>query len=378
VIEVATFRRQVTSGEEGGHDERELDRVSEQTEPGDEHVVSGGAHETAESPDHLIHRDNTFGTPEEDAFRRDFTINALFYDIATFSIIDYVGGLDDLRAGIVRSIGDPEVRFREDPVRMMRAVALAARLDFSIDQPILDAIRAHRHEIARSSPPRVLEEYYKILRAGSAERTFRDLARLGLLEPISTELHHGAAESLWRSLAAIDAHRRRFESTPEILTNALLLGSLLVPLGLSSGPGRREDFRRTHDRKEPVTDEQPADSPGVRSRRARREPGPRLGDLPLARRDIERLRNVLALQRRLHDLGVSPRAKRALIHRSPFREALAWLEIHGGRPDLVEHWKVFAADVGSSLDGSGNRSQDEGQSVWRRRRRRRRRLRPTQ
>ena len=137
-----------------------------------------------------IHHDNTFGTPEEDAFRRDFTINALFYDIATFSIIDYVGGLDDLRAGVVRSIGDPDVRFSEDPVRMLRAVALAARLDFTIDPA--DARRRsaiHRHEIARSSPPRLLEEYYKILRAGSAEKTFRELADVGLLEPISAELH---------------------------------------------------------------------------------------------------------------------------------------------------------------------------------------------
>ena len=81
-------------------------------------------------PDRLIHRDNTFGTPEEDAFRRDFTINALFYDIATFSIIDYTGGLEDLRDGVVRSIGDPAERFQEDPVRMLRAVAMAARLGF--------------------------------------------------------------------------------------------------------------------------------------------------------------------------------------------------------------------------------------------------------
>ena len=175
---------------------------------------------TTPEGEHLIHHDNTFGTPEEDAFRRDFTINALVYDIATFSIIDYVGGLEDLRAGVVRSIGDPEVRLREDPVRMLRAVALAARLDFTIDPPVLDAIRTHRHEIAQSSAPRLLEEYYKILRAGSAEKTFRMLAEVGLLEPISGELHRGAADPLWRSLAALDAYRRRFESTPDTLTNA--------------------------------------------------------------------------------------------------------------------------------------------------------------
>src|SRR6201984_1844972 len=143
-IEVAAFRRQVIAGEE---------------------VVADGVpapDPTTPEGEQLVHHDNTFGTPEEDAFRRDFTVNALFYDIATFSIIDYVGGLDDLRAGIVRSLGDPDVRLREDPVRMLRAIALAARLDFTIEPTLLQSIRTHRHEIAKSSQPRLLEEYYKI------------------------------------------------------------------------------------------------------------------------------------------------------------------------------------------------------------------------
>src|SRR4051794_21511978 len=189
VIEVATFRRQVAVGEE---------------------VVQDGVpapDPTTPEGEHLIHHDNTFGTPEEDAFRRDFTINALFYDIATFSVIDYVGGLEDLRAGVVRSIGDPDVRLREDPVRMLRALALAARLDFTIEPTLLHAIRANGHEIAKSSQPRLLEEYYKILRAGSAEKAFRGLADLGLLEPISSELHRGATDALWQSLAALDTYR---------------------------------------------------------------------------------------------------------------------------------------------------------------------------
>src|ERR1700730_365295 len=151
IVEVAPFRRQVEPGEE---------------------VVQDGV-PAPEAGGLLVHHDNTFGTPEEDAFRRDFTINALFYDIATFSVIDYVDGLADLEAGIVRSIGDPEVRFREDPVRMMRAVALAARLDFTIDPPVLEAIRPHRHSIATSAPPRLLEECYKILRSGWAEKQLR-------------------------------------------------------------------------------------------------------------------------------------------------------------------------------------------------------------
>ena len=187
VIEVATFRRQVVAGEE---------------------VVADGVPAPDPSTpegEHLIHHDNTFGTPEEDAFRRDFTINALVYDISNFSVIDYVGGLEDLRAGVVRSIGDPDVRLREDPVRMLRAIALAARLDFTIEPALLDAIRTHREEIAKSSPPRLLEEYYKILRAGSSQKAFRSLADVGLLEPISAELHKGATDPLWRSLAALDA-----------------------------------------------------------------------------------------------------------------------------------------------------------------------------
>src|SRR5439155_26961871 len=134
-----------------------------------------------------------------------------------------------------------EVRMREDPVRMMRAVALAARLDFAIDPPVLDAVRRHRHDIARSSAPRLLEEYYKILRAGAAEQAFRDLASLGLLEPISAELHHGAADPLWRSLADLDRYRRRFESTPDTLTNSILLGSLLAPLGVPLQSARVAD-----------------------------------------------------------------------------------------------------------------------------------------
>jgi tRNA nucleotidyltransferase/poly(A) polymerase len=367
VIEVATFRRQVAAGEE----------VVQDGVPATVHHLTKPAEEIAPD-DHLIHRDNTFGTPEEDAFRRDFTINALFYDIATFSVIDYVGGLEDLRSGIVRSIGDPEVRFREDPVRMMRAVALAARLDFTIDQPVVDAIHLHRQEIARSSPPRLLDEYYKILRGGSSEQTFRELGRLGLIEPISAELHHGAAESLWQSLAALDAYRRRFESAPDTLTNAVLLGSLIGPLGLAPDQGRSHEDRSSH------VDRSSDGHPAGRHL-PRQGPGPRLGGLPLARRDIERLRQILALQPRLHDLGSSPRVKRALSNRTIFREALTWLEIHGEAPESVEQWKALLADrdTAGELGEASGESMGEGTPAdlaiprRRRRRRRRRRFRPT-
>ena len=323
IIEVATFRRQVAPGEE---------------------VVQDGVpapDPTTPEGEHLIHRDNTFGTAEEDAFRRDFTINALFYDIATFSIIDYVSGLDDLRDRVVRSIGDPDLRLREDPVRMLRAIALASRLDFTIEPMLLQAIRTHRQEIGKSSPARMLEEYYKILRAGSSERAFRGLGDVGLLEPTAPELHRRAGDALWRSLAALDAYRRRFEATPDTLTNPILLGTLLVPLGLTSD---------------------------------RNDAAPRLGALPLARRDVERLRQILGLERRLRDVAAAPRAQRALARRGIFRDALAWLEIHGNAPDLVVHWKTLV-ESGAPAEAPGQ-GVDGAPPPFRRRRRRRRRRRP--
>lgn len=359
VVEVATFRRQVQPGEEVVQDgvpapELASDTSAPRSAAPEHHGSATPAPEEAQ----LLHRDNTFGTPEEDAFRRDFTINALFYDISNFSIIDYVGGLEDLREGVVRCIGDPEERMREDPVRMLRAIALAARLDFTIDRPILDAIAELRHEIARSSPPRLLEEYYKILRAGSAEKTFRVLADTGLLEPISEELHRGADEALWQSLAEVDTYRRKFAAAPETLTNAILLGSLLVPLGLAPQPGRSL----------------PADAGGAKRRR--RPIGPQLGQLPLARRDLERLRQVLSLQRRLKDLGASIRAQRALTHRSIFREALTWMEVHGGSPELVEHWITVLAERGADEPLMPMGESIDAAPAKRRRRRRRRPYRP--
>src|SRR5262249_28728932 len=201
VVEVATFRRQA--------------------EP--------------EEGDPLIRRDNTFGTPEEDAFRRDFTVNALFYDIATFSVIDFVGGLNDLQERVIRTIGDPGVRFREDPVRMLRAVALAARLDFTIDRDTVEAIRTLRGEIVKSSPARILEEFYKILRQGASRRTFQILHESGLLAYLLPEADQAIAEGgerLLGSLGRLDEYRNAGLASPAELSNPVIMGTLLVPLGV--------------------------------------------------------------------------------------------------------------------------------------------------
>jgi poly(A) polymerase len=353
-IEVATFRRHVLPGTE--NEPATTEPVSEPTD--------------AAPADLLVRHDNTFGTPEEDAFRRDFTINALFYDIASFSIIDYVGGLQDLRDGIIRSIGDPRQRFQEDPVRMLRALAFAARLGFRLDPPVVDAIREHRELIATASPARLIEEYYKVLRSGAAEKTFRLMAEHGLLEAITPELHRGTAEdALWQALVELDRYRQKFDAIPQHLTNPILLGTLLVPLGLMP--------RRVY----PETESYVERTDGRRFRRAPKEPPLRIGMLPVARRDTERLRQVLSLQRRLVDLESSARAKRTLLHRGPFQEALVWLEIHGHAPEALEHWRGFleavtALPVLETIEGEAAAEAPPRRRRPRRRRGRRRFNRP--
>jgi poly(A) polymerase len=360
-IEVATFRRHVPAGSE-----------NEPADPAPAHPERASA-DAHNRDDHGLRHDNTFGTPEEDAFRRDFTINALFYDIATFSIIDYVGGLQDLRVGVVRSIGDPRERFQEDPVRMMRAIVMASRLGFRLDPPVAEGIERLRSLMATAAPARLIEEYYKVLRSGAAEPTFGALAEHRLLEPITPELQRSAQNQVFRdALASLDAYRGKYDVAPNSLTNAILLGTLLVPLGLM--PRRDQSSRWS------IDDGEPAEGNGrLKRRRPPKEPILKIGSLPIARRDTERLRQVLAFQRRLSDLEMSPRAKRSLLGRSSFHDALTWIEIHGNSPGVLEHWRGFIEALGPeaferrAADADGRGAGDTETGNGRRRRGRRRR-----
>jgi poly(A) polymerase len=317
-----------------------------------------------EAGDTLIRRDNTFGTPEEDAFRRDFTVNALFYDIANFSVIDWVGGLGDLEARTIRTIGDPAVRFREDPVRMLRAVALAARLDFRIDTDTGEAIRFLRGEIVRSSPARILEEFYKILRQGRSRRTFEMLHEYGLLTYL---------------LSRLDGYRN--SADPETLTNPLLTGPLLVPLGVSlrRAAAPTPSWRRRGEAEAPGEDmaSEIAALGGEEEPEAPAPAAPAPVVLPFARRDLERLRLLLAAQRRLRDVEAPVSARQALVSKTYFEDAVRWLEIHGGPEghDLAQHWrglgrKAVEPTAASSADASPRHKPPP------RKRRRRRRRRP--
>jgi poly(A) polymerase len=192
-----------------------------------------------ESGDLLIRRDNVFGTPEQDARRRDFTINGLFYDIETRQVIDHVNGLPDLEARVVRTIGDPDIRFREDPIRILRAVKFAARCDLTIEPETYRRMMEHRGEIAKCAQARVSEEFYRLLRAGAAKRSLELLVETDLLELLVPDLAQSLkgepadAEAalrrarLWKYLEALDRSAQRRPVAP---SNALLLATLVLPL----------------------------------------------------------------------------------------------------------------------------------------------------
>lgn len=140
------------------------------------------------SEDLLVTRDNVYGDIEEDAKRRDLTINGLFYDPVAGRVIDYVGGRADLEANLIRTIGDPEIRFREDPIRILRAIKFAARLGFAIEKNTLQAMERHVGEIPRSAPARIQEEMVRLLTSGEASKAFSMCRDLGVLEVLMPEV----------------------------------------------------------------------------------------------------------------------------------------------------------------------------------------------
>jgi poly(A) polymerase len=209
IIEVATFRG---TGNGDGN--------------GDRTVVDG-----------RILRDNVWGTIEEDALRRDFRVNALYYDIADFSVIDFVGGIEDLRDRTLRLIGDPATRYREDPVRMLRAARLAAKLDFTIDAPAVAPLLEVGCLLADAPPARLFDECQKMFLAGYGVASFRMLRQCRLLRQLfpgtARALAHDESGALLalieRGLAGTDARVLDGRPvTPAFLFAVLLWGEVEV------------------------------------------------------------------------------------------------------------------------------------------------------
>jgi len=207
IIEVATFRG---TGEEDEGD-------------GERRIVDG-----------RIVRDNVWGTIEEDALRRDFRVNAMYYDISDFSVRDYVGGMRDLEQRVLHLIGDPATRYREDPVRMLRAVRLAAKLDFRIDAAAAAPFAELGGLLAEAAPARLFDESLKMFLAGHGLESFRLLEQCDLLKfmfPATARALQRGDEALRalleQGLANTDARVADGKSvTPAFLFAVLLWGEV--------------------------------------------------------------------------------------------------------------------------------------------------------
>ena len=222
IIEVSTFRSR-----------SEFEEV--QTEKGD------------------IIRTDSFGTPAEDALRRDITVNGLFYNIADFSIIDYVGGMADLERQVIRTIGDPDERFQQDPVRMIRVIRHAARTGFSIEGQTYQAIFRNREEIRKCSPSRLRDEFLRDLKEGAARSSLSLMLQTGLLFSLFPGLERalgrgGLSEKKSRGffLSLFDLVDQLFKTGRQV-TESILLALLLTPFLRAVTPqhpflGKREKY----------------------------------------------------------------------------------------------------------------------------------------
>jgi poly(A) polymerase len=182
--------------------------------------------------DELIVRDNEWGSPEQDVLRRDFTINGLFYDPATQEVIDYVGGYPDLQKKTLRTIGQPFIRFRQDPVRMLRMLKFQARFGFNVDPAARVALLECRQEIAKSSTARIQEELLRMLESGASEPFFRLMAEHGfihLMMPSFGEfMESSEGEEVLAYLKEVDTTFHDPARRP--LSRPVLLACLVYPL----------------------------------------------------------------------------------------------------------------------------------------------------
>jgi poly(A) polymerase len=341
IIEVATFRaaQPELSGEEEAGDLPPRHLVSEEG---------------------VVLRDNVFGTPQEDALRRDFTVNALFYNIADFSIIDYAGGMEDMRRGVIRTIGDPRQRFTEDPVRMARAVRFAALLGFEVEETTWQALIELAPTITRSTPPRLYEEILKLFLQGEAEASYQLLRRTGLFAALfpgfnawlDTETEGFPHVWVGKALELVDERRGAGEEVPPHVLFALLFGQYLEE--------KEEGFRAKG-----VPPQQAADMAMAEFL------GETVSTVQIPHRVALMTRQILAMQHRLRK--TPGRHPLSFVARHGFDEACAYLhfrvEVTGEGRELYAWWERFVREHPLSSQPEGG--EVPGQTPRRRRKRRR-------
>ena len=335
IIEVATFRANVDDGS------------------GDRELHEGGR----------LLRDNVYGTIEDDAIRRDFTANALYYAIEDFSVRDYTGGFEDVQNHVMKLIGDPEQRYREDPVRMLRAVRLAAKLGFHIDEASAAPLPVLAPLLRESAPARLFEECLKLFLSGHAVESFLGLERHGLLAVLlpesATALKSNRSGALRRML--LEGLRGTDErvANDEPVSPAFLFALLLWPaycralMALQAqGMHAAEAQRRAADR---VTVHQ-------------------LTTLALPRRFSLPMQEIWLLQSRF---GQRKRVPRMLAH-PRFRAAFDFLVLRqfasAEHAEEIAFWREAQAQSGDVLptqfESASEMGDEEGAPRKRRRRRR--------
>lgn len=317
IIEVSTFRA-------AGPAE---DAAPEEPEGQSRH------HRHVRDEEGMVLRDNIFGTPEEDALRRDFTVNALAYNIADFSLIDYADGLHDLERRIIRTIGEPELRFTEDPVRMLRAARFAGSLGFSIEESTWDAMCEKSSSISRAAPARLFDETLKLFLLGSARNVLPLIDSSGLLSTMFPLFNQWLCANRERG-TLLDSIVGRldqmigddFPVSPHLLL-AAIFGPCLEELALAR---HRNGMPRP----------QAIDA----SCAVFLEDICRTVRIPAKTGNL--IRNILTFQHSLHK--VPPRRPAALVSRSEFNDALSYLQImsdlrNTGNASAL-WWSSFLAD----------------------------------
>ena len=344
---------------------REIIEVATFRGPGDE--AGEGAESGREIVDGRILRDNVWGTIEEDALRRDFRVNALYYDIADFSIRDYVGGMEDLADRVLHLIGDASQRYREDPVRMLRAVRLAAKLDFTIGDDAAQPIADLGALVAAAPPARLFDESLKMFLAGHGLSSLRLLRRYDLLRylfpaterALKQDADGAYASLLEGGLASTDARVNEGKSTTPAFLFALLLW----------GDVRRRASRSIEDGVDVALAWQRASDKVIVEQTAA---------VAIPRRFLYAMEEIWALQLRFHDIGHRKRVSRLLAH-PRFRAAYDFLMLRAGESPAIAElgaWWTRAQDLPQESLHAELVAQGTGEGLPPARRKRRRRRKP--
>ncbi len=313
--------------------------------------------------DGRILRDNVYGTIEDDVWRRDFTVNALYYDIHDFSVIDYVGGVEDLKNGALRLIGDAGQRYREDPVRMLRAIRFAAKLGFTLETAAAKPLHELGELLDEVSPARLFDETMKLFHGGAALASFELLRHYNLFTHLfpATEaalaLQHGDFPATLVGLALANTDQRIAQDKP--VTPAFLLAALLW------------DSVEAESQRLEATGVSPLDAIELAADTVLAE---QVAQLAVPRRFTQMTREIWTLQLRLPNR--SPKRVERMLEHPRFRAAYDFLALRAaaGEPleELVEWWTRYQESDDEQRVDVLNEAQGDRAAAPRRRRRRRR------